>query len=138
MNDLPNYIQTLSKESAIQSFKTFSLVFGLRASLSVLLRSIALLKHGGLGSLFSFKNLFDENNLVVRVEAVRLGIAIGLFSGGYNFVNKLLLKIRKEDDALNSVVAGFLSGFSFMIIDVCLFDTIRWASVVMSNCYRNY
>lgn len=120
------------KASWDQFIRGFSLAFACRSALSVLLRVLQLARSNKLREIFSVevgntvlltnqKNLFSEQKLIYRVEAVRLGLFVGQFSGVYELVTRLLARVRNKVDGKNAAVAGFLSGFSLLNLGVCTF-----------------
>ena len=105
-------------KSASQTFVNgFLKAFSIRAAIGVLSRIIELLRKNP-KELLSFSNILGEKHLIFRVEAIRLGLFIGSFSGIYHLVS-LLLKSRKntnnklknsEENKINSFLAGSIAG----------------------------
>lgn len=93
-------------------FHAFSVGYASRTLLSLLVRIFSLLKSGKISNVFSVQQLVSEKNLIVREEAVRLGLFLGCFSGGFNLVKDLMAKYRKKEDGYNSFVAGGVAGLS--------------------------
>jgi len=61
--------------------------------------------------------LFSEKYLVVRVDAVRLGLAAGGFGGSYDLLTRLGERYRGKKDGWNNFVAGLLSGFTLLFLE---------------------
>jgi len=68
--------------------------------------------------------MFDEKHLVVRVDAIRLGLAVGGFSGLYEFI--LRIANRYEKEGLANFLAGLLAGSSILFLEK---DTRRMVSL---------
>lgn len=104
------------KEIFIKAYKkwfhAFAVGYASRSLLSLLVRIFSILKSGSFSNVFSVNQLVSEKNLIVREEAVRLGLFLGCFSGGFNLVKDLLEKIRKKEDGVNSIIAGGIAGLS--------------------------
>eukprot|EP01126_Amoeba_proteus_P050294 TRINITY_DN5930_c0_g1_i9.p1 TRINITY_DN5930_c0_g1~~TRINITY_DN5930_c0_g1_i9.p1 ORF type:complete len:459 (+),score=84.42 TRINITY_DN5930_c0_g1_i9:63-1379(+) len=100
-----------------QALRGFSLAFACRSSLSVLLRLLQLARRGQLKQIFSIENVFSEKTLVVRVEAVRIGLAVGCFSGGYEFITRFLIRYWNITRGINSMIAGFFSAISLLFLN---------------------
>jgi hypothetical protein len=64
------------KHSLFNFLNSFVLAYGIRTGVSVLLRAIQLFKQRP-KDLMSLQKLFDERHLIVRVDAVRLGLTFG-------------------------------------------------------------
>jgi len=111
----PKEIQNL-KQIGIQSLKSFingfALAYGIRTGISVVLRAIHLLRTNP-SSLFSFQQLLSEKNLIVRVDAVRLGFLIGGFTGGYDLISSILRKYG-FDERWSSFIGGSFAGLSLI------------------------
>ena len=65
-----------AKYSFLNFLNSFILSYGIRTTVSVLLRALFLLRTQP-KALLSLRQLLDEKNLVVRVDAVKLGLTIG-------------------------------------------------------------
>eukprot|EP01126_Amoeba_proteus_P023934 TRINITY_DN2405_c0_g2_i15.p1 TRINITY_DN2405_c0_g2~~TRINITY_DN2405_c0_g2_i15.p1 ORF type:complete len:345 (+),score=57.11 TRINITY_DN2405_c0_g2_i15:68-1102(+) len=115
---LPEGLGKDISEAWNQAVRGFSLAFACRSSLSVLLRILQLVRSGRLGHIFSIENVFSEKTLIVRVEAVRIGLAVGCFSGGYRLITKILERFRGISDGMNSLISGFFSGISLLYLNV--------------------
>lgn len=95
----------------------FVLAFGSRTLLTFLLRVLQMVRKGQFKGLLSIEEIFSEGKLERRVEAVRLGLAIGIFSGGYELVFRVLNTLRGKADHINSVVGGFFGGFGLLFLN---------------------
>lgn len=108
---------------ALTSFlRTFAVGFGLRAGLALALRAISLVKKNSL-SLFTLEDLLDEKHLRVRVDAVRIGLFLGTFTGGFNYLHCSIRRfylwyfpkdLTPQKENKITLVAGFLAGLSIL------------------------
>lgn len=82
--------------------KGFALAFGLRALIGVLSRAVVLARKKPVG-LFSFSSVLGEKHVVFRVEAIRLGLFVGSFSGIYHALCLLFayLQSKREKTEFN-------------------------------------
>ena len=106
----------VAREAWVLFGQKFALVYGVRSGVAVLARVGGTLRdpRGGpltrrLRTLASLSHLLDEKNLVVREDAVRLGIALGGFSGLYYLLREVMLLARNAKRAGGkgrAVVAG--------------------------------
>jgi len=90
-------LMRVAREAWVLFGQKFALVYGVRSGVAVLARVGGTLRdpRGGplrrrLQTLASLSHLLDEKNLVVREDAVRLGIALGGFSGLYYLIREAL------------------------------------------------
>lgn len=89
----------LSLNASGNSFlKGFFIAFGLRALIGILARAVVLARKKPLG-LLSFSTVLGEKHVVFRVEAIRLGMFVGSFSGIYHAISLLFayLKAKREN-----------------------------------------
>ena len=94
----------------VSSFgRSFYLAYGIRAGISLALHIIKLLKT-------SPRSVFDVEQLVgahgLPVDAVRMGLFLGCFTGLYNGIRCLLARWLGRDDAWTVAGAGFVAGLS--------------------------
>jgi len=108
--------QTL-REILAESFKTFVngfiIAYGLRTGLSLAMRVIYLMKKNPT-RLLSFSQLLSEKNLIVRVAAVRLGLTLGGFTGGYTLIKGLLDYNFGRESKWNSLIGGTVAGLCLL------------------------
>lgn len=100
-----------------QFLRGFAIAFASRTALTVLLRVLQLARKGEIKSLLSIEEIFNELHLERRVEAVRLGLAVGVFSGGFEAVYRVLNTIRGKEGGLNSVIGGFFAGIGLLFLN---------------------
>jgi hypothetical protein len=99
---------------SLKSFvHAFSIGFSMRACLSLLLRIIAILKTKP-KQIFNLKFLLSEKHLKMRVDAVRLGLFFGIYTGCFNILNCLVSRYFKSSK-LSVLSAGFISGCSILV-----------------------
>jgi len=104
------------KISWSQFLRGFSIAFACRSALSVLLRILQLARSGQFSDVLSIENVFSEKSLIVRVDAVRIGLFVGQFSGGYELLTRMASRVRQTNDYKNSLIGGFLSGLSLLYL----------------------
>eukprot|EP00002_Diphylleia_rotans_P030851 TRINITY_DN6384_c0_g1_i1.p1 TRINITY_DN6384_c0_g1~~TRINITY_DN6384_c0_g1_i1.p1 ORF type:complete len:131 (+),score=21.51 TRINITY_DN6384_c0_g1_i1:75-467(+) len=106
---------------AQKSFKTFYrafvLAYGIRAGVSVVARALGLLRKNP-WAIFNMTALLSEKKLIFRVEAAKLGMFFGLYSGVHEFVEAALSRLRGKYDGWNTFVAGSVAGGS-IVFQVC-------------------
>ncbi|RLN51179.1 hypothetical protein BBJ28_00003520 [Nothophytophthora sp. Chile5] len=68
----------------------FLLAYNTRAGIAALLRVFKLLQKREFAAATDLRQLLDERHLAFRVEAVRLGLFLGWFTGGYRGLRALL------------------------------------------------
>jgi len=92
----------------------------------------------------AFKNPSQLGSLLKGnlLSSIRLGLFLGLLSGGIKAIVHLLHTIRGKDDGLNSVIAGFFSAFSVMLFsdtDLVMYCASKALSAIyISLAKRNY
>jgi len=59
--------------------------------------------------------MFDEQHFVVRVDAIRLGLAVGGFSGLYEFILQVVNRYDKGDKA--PFIAGLVGGSAILFLE---------------------
>lgn len=104
--------------NALRTFlRTFGVAFGLRAGLAFALRVLSLAKTNP-KALLSLEELINEKNLKVRVDAVRLGLFCGIFTGGFNYLHCCLRRyatdVTPKKERIITLIAGFLAGLSIL------------------------
>ena len=108
---------TSCMEHAASSFwRSFVLAYMVRAGIAVFTRSVGLLRSKNPAEVLRFENLISEKHVFYREEAVRLGMFLGSFTGGYHVVrcqlcNKLGFTPRKA-----ALAAGCASGLSSVFL----------------------
>jgi hypothetical protein len=77
---------------------------------------------------FDIDLIFSEKHLMVWSAAVRWGLFLGGFTGGFRFFSGALEILRSKRDGWNSSVAGFLASLSILYIhkDRCFFGSIMF------------
>jgi len=76
--------------------------------------------------LISLTKLFDEKHLVVRVDAIRLGLAVGGFSGLYEYVLRLVSRYHDNQMGAANFLAGLVGGIAILFLEK---DTRRMVSL---------
>ncbi|GMF19347.1 unnamed protein product [Phytophthora fragariaefolia] len=74
----------------------FLLAYNTRAGIAVLLRLLKLLQRRDWKAATDVRQLLDERHLAFRVDAVRLGLFLGWFTGGYRGLRALLPVILRR------------------------------------------
>lgn len=93
---------------------SFSVSYGLRSCLAVLMRAVQLARSRP-RELLSLSSLVGEKSLTFREDAVRLGLFTGVFTGGYQYL-RCLLQAWRGPSASNTLVAGFVAGLSVLFM----------------------
>jgi hypothetical protein len=94
--------------------RSFYLAYGLRAGLSLALHIIKLVRTRP-SSLTSLEEIFGARGL--PLEAVRLGLFFGGFTGIYNALNCLLTRLRGKFDSSTALTSGACAGLSLLFLD---------------------
>lgn len=97
--------------------QSFLLAYGVRVGIGVLLRAFKLARKRPYHSFLDLKLLLSENNLIVREEAVRIGLLFGGFTGVFHGIRCLLRRARGKETPMNAFVAGALAGLSVISLD---------------------
>mmetsp|Transcript_3860 Transcript_3860/g.7461 ORF Transcript_3860/g.7461 Transcript_3860/m.7461 type:complete len:540 (-) Transcript_3860:49-1668(-) len=99
-------------------FINFLLAYNVRAGVSVLLRILTVMIRKPKDAL-SIQKLLGESNLVMRVEAVRVGLFIGGFTSLYKAVVHSLEEVVSsgEHKRWHSAVGGWIAGLSLYSMD---------------------
>ena len=104
-------------DSALRTFGwNFLLAYNIRAGVSVVLRAIGLLRTRP-ASLLSLSKLLSERHVVVREEAVRIGLFVAGTTATYRFVSSLLAMTRQRNDGLNDFLGGCTAGLFASVLD---------------------
>jgi hypothetical protein len=105
-------------QTSLQKFLNgFYIGYGSRSILSLLVRIFSLAKGGKFKSIFNVSDLVSEKKLIVREEAVRIGLFLGGFSGLFSLIKSLLDKYRVSKSGLHSFIAGSLASSSLLFQD---------------------
>ena len=86
-------LQVIAQRASSTFLRGFVGAFGLRAALAVLARIVHIARKKP-ARLLSFTTLLDEKYVVFRVEASRLGLFVGSFSGVYHLLRLVFQYIR--------------------------------------------
>lgn len=65
----------------------------------------------------TIENVFGERHLTYRVEAVRLGLFFGVFSGGYKALLSALKQLTGGNSKYLPAIAGGVAGLSISFLD---------------------
>lgn len=118
----------------------FLLAYNIRAGVALLLRFARALAQRP-GELKSLDKFLGEGSLKFRVEAVRMGLFLGCFSGTYRAVTHGLAHYFKERVAAQwrSAIAGFLAGVSLCFMDKSWHRTLAlYMSARMAQLAYNF
>ncbi|OWZ23139.1 hypothetical protein PHMEG_0002036 [Phytophthora megakarya] len=96
----------------------FLLAYNTRAGIATLLRLLKLLQRRDWKAAVDLRQLLDEKHLNFRVDAVRLGLFLGWFTGGYRglrallpvILRRILPKKQLRDDKKVKEIAALASG----------------------------
>mmetsp|Transcript_24958 Transcript_24958/g.30490 ORF Transcript_24958/g.30490 Transcript_24958/m.30490 type:complete len:432 (-) Transcript_24958:466-1761(-) len=135
------------ESKAFKTFLTnFVLTYNLRAGVAFLVRIFSVLRRDP-KAFFSLKTLLDEAQFKFREEAVRIGLFVGSFTGIYKAVTYGLARRESGDCESGKVVkkkwhsatAGFLAGFSLLIMDKSWHRTLSlYMATRAVQCWYNY
>ncbi len=111
----------LVDSKALKTFLTnFLLAYNIRAGVALLFRllNLAAKKPRALMSM-GLEGFAQEKNLTFRIEAMRIGLFVGSFSGIYKAVVATLKEYFSDGEEKNwhSAVGGWLAGFSLHFMD---------------------
>eukprot|EP01080_Neovahlkampfia_damariscottae_P002121 gene2121-1987_t len=107
-------LKEILKYSLQKFLNGFYIGYGSRSVLSLLVRIFSLLKGGKIKKVFTVAELVSEKKLIVREEAVRIGLFLGGFSGLFSLIKLLLDKYRDSKSGLHSFIAGSLASSSLI------------------------
>jgi len=93
--DLARQLAECVKSGSVEFYNGFLLAFGVRAAIGVLTRVLEVSRRRP-SKLLSFTSLLGEKHVVFRVEAIRLGLFIGSFSGIYRTLSELFRIVRER------------------------------------------
>lgn len=113
--DLAEVLERYSPYQAWCTFlRGFITGFGLRMGVSLALRALQLLRKKP-SRLLSLADLVkDKKANQVKLDAVRLGLTIGGITGVHKLAYGLLARLRRTEDAWNSLISGALSGLPLL------------------------
>eukprot|EP01094_Clydonella_sp_ATCC50884_P027678 TRINITY_DN8058_c0_g1_i1.p1 TRINITY_DN8058_c0_g1~~TRINITY_DN8058_c0_g1_i1.p1 ORF type:complete len:474 (-),score=160.00 TRINITY_DN8058_c0_g1_i1:362-1783(-) len=86
----PVWKRLVLEPSWVAFYRTFGLVFGIRAALSIMQRLIALARSKSPMRMLSLSELLTERRVVFREQGARLGLFLGGFSGIYTLVRQVM------------------------------------------------
>jgi len=89
--------------SLVGFMKSFSLGFLIRTALIIV------------PLLLTPKKLLKKPSILLNKNIVKLGLFLGLMSGGSRAIECSLRAIRSKEDGYNQLIAGFVAGFSFLL-----------------------
>jgi len=136
------FLQTVLVDSkALKSFMTnFLLVYNIRAGIAVLLRLVRLVLQKP-RDMLSLTKLVGETHLHFRIEAVRMGLFIGGFTGIYRAVcHGLAVYVSKGlRERWHAAVGGWLAGLSLYFMDSSWHRTLSlYMATRAVQCAYNY
>lgn len=107
---------TCAQHAGTSFWRSFVLAYMVRAGIAVFSRGVGLLRSGSPTDTLKFEKLLGEKHVHYREEAVRLGMFLGAFSGGYHLVrcqlcNRLGLTPQKA-----ALTAGTAAGLSAVFL----------------------
>ena len=107
---------TCVEHAAASFWRSFVLAYMIRAGVAVFTRGIGLMRGKSPRDVLKLEKLIGENHTHYREDAVRLGLFLGSFTGGYHIVrcnmcNRLGFSPKKA-----AAVAGTLGGLSSLFL----------------------
>lgn len=97
----------------VSSFgRSFYLAYGIRAGISLALHAIKLLRTGHAHNLFDLDELVGAHGL--PVDAIRIGLFLGGFTGLYNGMRCLLARLTGVDNEKTVMFAGAVASLSIL------------------------
>ena len=93
-------------------WRSFVLAYMVRAGVAVTSRGLGLLRSGNPRDVFRFEKLLGERHMHYREDAVRLGMFLGAFTGGYHFVRCQLCNRAGFSPERAALAAGGVAGLS--------------------------
>jgi len=130
----------IARTSVLFFIKSFILAYWIRTGITIGLRALQLIRMNP-KSLMSLEKIVGEKNVIIRVEAIRLGFAVGGFIGTFEFLRGILHKYSHKlfacnDDekrkGWNDAIAGSVAGLSLVCLEkserrsVSLYLFVRW------------
>jgi hypothetical protein len=104
------------EHAASSWWRSFVLAYMVRAGIAVTSRSLGLLRSKNPLDVFKFEKLIGEKHIHYREEAVRLGMFLGSFTGGYHLVRCQLCNNAGFTPKKAALAAGCASGLSSMFL----------------------
>eukprot|EP01129_Flabellula_baltica_P011583 TRINITY_DN5107_c0_g1_i1.p1 TRINITY_DN5107_c0_g1~~TRINITY_DN5107_c0_g1_i1.p1 ORF type:complete len:453 (+),score=61.26 TRINITY_DN5107_c0_g1_i1:37-1359(+) len=105
------------KQISFDFARILGLTYGGRTGLSVILRCISLLRQGKIDKLFSFQKVFAEKHVVVRVEAMRMGLFLGGFASVFKLLKLIFEYYSRKRSVYHSLIAGFVASLSCLFLE---------------------
>lgn len=96
------------KHCLVMFGRSFYIAYGLRAGLSLALHIIKILRSKQPTDILNIDKLFSANGL--PVEAVRVGLLFGGFSGIYHGVQCLLARLQQQHNNKHILISGSVAG----------------------------
>ena len=107
---------TCMEHAATSFWRSFVLAYMVRAGVAVFTRGLGLMRGKSPRDVLKLEKLIGENHTHYREDAVRLGLFLGAFTGGYHIVrcnmcNRLGFSPKKA-----AAVAGAMGGLSSLFL----------------------
>jgi len=116
----------------------FLMAYNIRAGIAVLLRLMMLLVKRP-KDLFSISKFLGETHLTFRIEAVRIGLFIGGFSGLYTALTHTLARVSGARVGWHSLVGGWIAGWTLSFMDPSWHRTLAlYMSTRTLQCMYNF
>lgn len=93
-------------------WRSFVLAYMVRAGVAVVSRGLGLVRSGTPRDVFRFEKMIGERHVHYREEAVRLGMFLGSFTGGYHLVRCQLCRRLGFEPRRAAMLAGAFAGAS--------------------------
>jgi hypothetical protein len=111
------HVGTSCTEHALSSFwRSFVLAYMVRAGVAVFSRGVGLARSGRPRDALNIELLFGEKHTFYREEAVRLGMFLGSFTGGYHAVRCQLSRRTGMSPKRLALLAGGVGGFGSIFL----------------------
>lgn len=104
------------QHAATSWWRSFVLAYMMRAGIAVFSRGVGLLRSKNPADVLHFETLISEKHTFYREEAVRLGMFLGTFTGGYHLVRCQLCNKLGFDPKSAAMVAGCAGGVSSVFL----------------------
>ena len=107
---------TCAQHAGASFWRSFVLAYMVRAGVAVFSRGVGLLRSDSPRDAARFEKLLGEKHVHYREEAVRLGVFLGAFSGGYHLVRCQLCNHLGVTPQRAALTAGTVAGLSAVFL----------------------
>ena len=107
---------TCAQHAGASFWRSFVLAYMVRAGVAVFSRGVGLLRSDSPRDAARFEKLLGEKHVHYREEAVRLGVFLGAFSGGYHLVRCQLCNRLGVTPQRAALTAGTAAGLSAVFL----------------------